>query len=684
MADELDKGIWVHQALHGYADGHRLLACSTTLKSRDQKTMLIMSDVSGAGASLESDGYLTGYPLPDSGAYAVARTWAATEMARPGCVWTHTILLDFADLAILPSMSFLDAVFRRPSLGTQHPDYERPLSVERKDSGKLASAVSPDALRRILSALYGHPKEKILSSATDVSSQLVFAVWAQQWPRLRRTFRFCTASFADRSTEGASFDLQFTPVQDRTYRSRFVDVIDADKISFPPYLWLEDAIRDVSLGKDGELRKFLRDVGGDIAGGREMFAPLCSLHTMLPKFGKTPNFIDEAIVLIDASFDAASASSLRALLASTAARHPESINERSADFIVKHLDLLSPNDLLDEHHELGKAIWLFRPEQLMSVATNGTSRSDFAIGAIKNLDTSPLIEAAIHNHSLLPQILKWRPDLLDNPKIWSVGGDWVHDALRSPRMNSQAVLKSILLAGRSDLAQETIDVFGVPAVLQLLSIILENGPDDATRSGMSVWFDISVRNAAAIAEFLNSQSKLDASILLSIAERSYPDYIPNEVGADPWSTAIRHSTGSLDESSQHYLSAYLLARAFGYRSHSQVDLIEFAFDEIYFGALNERLAKEPWQFLEKSLPRSWWLEWDHCQRLRDAVTDMFINRDLPPEGFTKITRDNSLFTELSRLAANNSRGRKYLKRVLHFLRESGGSDSRIEIVENAM
>ena len=45
MADELDKNILVHQAIHGYADGHRLLASSINLKPRDlQKTMLVMSD----------------------------------------------------------------------------------------------------------------------------------------------------------------------------------------------------------------------------------------------------------------------------------------------------------------------------------------------------------------------------------------------------------------------------------------------------------------------------------------------------------------------------------------------------------------------------------------------------------------------------------------------------------------
>ena len=103
-----------HQALHGYSEGHRLLASSTSLAAIDTRTMLVLSDLSGPGASIGDEGYLTGYPLPDAGLYALARTWLATEMPRPGCVWTHTILIDFADLASLSSPAVLLRLFIKP------------------------------------------------------------------------------------------------------------------------------------------------------------------------------------------------------------------------------------------------------------------------------------------------------------------------------------------------------------------------------------------------------------------------------------------------------------------------------------------------------------------------------------------------------------------------------------------
>src|SRR5262249_10651964 len=84
----------VDQALHGYEDGHRLLAGSRPLPRDAERTMLVLSDLSGSGSIDGFESYLTGYALPSAGAYALARTWVALEMPRPGCVWTHTLLLD--------------------------------------------------------------------------------------------------------------------------------------------------------------------------------------------------------------------------------------------------------------------------------------------------------------------------------------------------------------------------------------------------------------------------------------------------------------------------------------------------------------------------------------------------------------------------------------------------------------
>lgn len=83
-------GAVLHQTLHGYSDGHRLISSSLSLAGQDARTMQVMSDLSGPGVKPGVDGYLTGHPLEGVGKYVLARTWAAPEMPRPGCVWTHS------------------------------------------------------------------------------------------------------------------------------------------------------------------------------------------------------------------------------------------------------------------------------------------------------------------------------------------------------------------------------------------------------------------------------------------------------------------------------------------------------------------------------------------------------------------------------------------------------------------
>jgi len=681
MAHELDQSVRVHQALHGYEDGHRLIASSTSLRSRDQKTMLIMSDVSGAGANLEATGYLTGYPLADSGFYAVARTWAATEMARPGCVWTHTLLVDFADLANLSAMNFLDRAFRRPPTDLDLNGYMSPLTIEKDSSDPVLPKTTRESLKRVMYALYGFPRDKIISTSDGDSSLISFLVWAQQWPRLRRSFRFCTLAFADRSSEGAQFDLQFTPLRDRSIRSRFNDTIDADKKDLSESSWLEEALDDVSRGKDGRLRKFLKDVGGDIAGGREMFVPLCMLHRMIPRFGADSGLIDNAIELIDSAFDSASAGSLRSLLFAAVARHPESLNDRSADFLLTHISLLNEISL-DHAQELGQALWLKTPDRMLDLIQSTEPQATFAKKVIDSLNKVKLFEVIKQQPYLLSRLLEHRPDLLSEPDIWSVQGDWVQNIPLPSGPDAGSVLTAILKARRSDLAFKAERAFGSTAILRTVSSLLTEGKSSSQE--YSAWFDVAMSHPSTVSEFLTTEPTISMSLLLAIATRTQPDTLPNEIGADPWATAVEKSSGRLDEKSQQFLAGYLLARAFGYRSNSQTDLVAYGFDEVYFGALRDRLAENAWELLQRALPRSWFSEWDRCQKLRDAITDLFVNRDLPAEGFTRITRDISVFNELARITSYNSRGRKYLKKVRGYLEASGGSRSMIEIIEKAI
>ncbi|MDZ4786369.1 MAG: hypothetical protein SGJ02_09875, partial [bacterium] len=108
--------IELHQSLHGYLNGHQLLACSKELSIYAKKTLLFQSDLTGSMVESGYDSYITGYPLRDSNIYVFAKTWYASEMSRPGCVWTHSLLIDFADIGKIPELDCLYAIFKRPEV----------------------------------------------------------------------------------------------------------------------------------------------------------------------------------------------------------------------------------------------------------------------------------------------------------------------------------------------------------------------------------------------------------------------------------------------------------------------------------------------------------------------------------------------------------------------------------------
>ncbi len=223
----MSQGIALHQALHGYADGHQLLASSARLSREQEAQLLVMSDLSGPSFRAGFESYLTGYPLSGGGYYCFARTWYATELRRPGCVWTHTILVAESDIPQIADFRSLLPVMRRPASAVDLEAYVEPLPMPRRP--QQPDHIQETIAAQILLQLYGSARVVVLISETaERHEALVLAILSQQWPRLRRGFRFCTGALALRN--GTTFDLAVAPPDvarhgDESRSARVVDEI---------------------------------------------------------------------------------------------------------------------------------------------------------------------------------------------------------------------------------------------------------------------------------------------------------------------------------------------------------------------------------------------------------------------------------------------------------------------------
>jgi len=666
MAHELMRSaIRLHQTLHGYVDGHRLLSHSTSPKPGDLKTMLIMSDASGPGATIPDDGYLTGYPLPASGFYALAKTWAATEVSRPGCVWTHTLLLSFEDLALCPGMSGLNRYFRRPKTGDLGNDgYRQPIDVQLEGESSVRSFVDHKFIKRILSGLYGHPNDKIIATGNDNAVEVLMLLWSQQWPRLRRSFRFCTLSYSDRSLQRAVFDLQLLPIDHPSVRSRFTNVVNADRLVLSDETWLETALHDLFDQTDSSLRVLMRQIGAELDNGREAFASLCRLQASIVRLNESGFAVTEMFDVLKTGFDKPSAAAVRKVIVASLLRTPPSVLESATVSLLQNLELFNDEELRQLSSSIGQTLWVREPGMVLALIEEESSKSIIAKETIRQLTTSELLTALRQFSRAIPKVLELRHELLTEPDLWKLADSWERQALLLAAANSAIVtgtVEAIISAGRSDLAKQVVEMFGSAPVLDWLA----SGSTSLGFEQLRTWLLACIHDHTKIAEKLGAGIVRDARVLSIISRHTDPESIPNQFGPDPWSTAVENLTVNLPEKEKEYLAAYLMARALGYTSKSPAQLIRFSFDEVYLAAEQHRLAPDARKLVERCLPSSWafWLDWDLCYRLIEAVVKLFIQEQLSSALFLEVTKEDRIFHRLANTAALMDRGLSFLRRV---------------------
>ena len=675
MAHRLNvrKKFILHQALHGYLDGHIQLAISTNLRPRDEKRLLALSDISGPGARIREKGYLTGYPLAESGFFALGRTWSAPEIPRPGCVWTHTLLIDFTDLAELGTLMGLLELFRRPQGTKAAQEYTNPC-IFVPDAHARVSRLAEDWARQVMAGLYGRPRRPIVAGHFgDEVDRTVLALWSQQWPRLRRSFRFCTFSASDRSVDNASFDLQVVSRSEHTIRKRFSDAIDAETVVAIRDRWLDDAIQDL-LRPDGfGLRDFFRRHGADIVVGREAFSPLCRLHRIMTSSHGHPAALGDAFAVLDGTLRAQQARTAWETVTKAAFEHMETLDESSFGYLWNNLNLVDAHTLICGAARLGKLAWLHEPSMLVPFVDDSGPFKVVVERTLDVLDGAELIAGLARAPALRETALAQRPELVGLREFWANLDD-VDEAFQVVKCEHlEAVALGAMLASRDDLAPHAVQEFGSKLVLQSLC-----NSWDSVGDGVDSWLHALVGDSAAVAEFLATESTIHLVMMYGLARTLPPDAVPNDYGDDPWLISWRHAVGAIDDSASSYMAAYLFNRALGERSLSPGELAQLSFERIHAAAASDRLTDECWRLMEPRLPSSpSWFEWDRCHQLREGVTELFIDRSLAPILFARLCTDNQLFSLLLDIATKRKRGRDYLMQVRRSIEHEG--DAKLNI-----
>ncbi len=426
--------------------------------------MLTLSDSPDAKQIAPDAPLLNGYPLPSGEFFVLAMTWPASEIRRPGCVWTHSLLLTPVALGE-PSLASLLGCFRRPQGEESFSGYSHELNPI--PSVESPPWDSPEILATALWSLYDPPAPPIdlRSSVKGVDRhRFLLALWEQQWPALRAAFSFAQAPRTARRLDSHLMDLQVTGSPQASSWEVGRGEVPPRSVTKPlarTPRWCQALATDIA--QAGEMRDFIWHFSSSVPPRRTSLWALASVWSSL-KGDKSPAGLTAALGVLAREFpEPEQAADLkRALLGSVRdPRLPRQIDETEALFALSEAELgegvpLDGLDLRERAAQLLKRDRDAAARIVESMSTGRPSRAGRAVlaalgAALTDAQLQEWAESRPAQLALLAassEELAARPDLyllIDPDALWSEVGR--PHAARARRLK---MLEAMLEAGASE------------------------------------------------------------------------------------------------------------------------------------------------------------------------------------------------------------------------------------------
>ncbi|MGJ7918412.1 hypothetical protein ACI48D_23450 [Massilia sp. LXY-6] len=537
----------------------------------------------------------------------------------------------------------------------------------------------------LATGLYEHPTEQIWARrAPGVDAEdVMLRLWDQQWPRLRRSFKFCTLTTRDRSQEPIQFDLQLTHGGEQSVRLRFASTMDGfEATTTSEGLWLESLVRDANEPHQTSLRPMLRELGLDMLGGRETMKPVCALHAAFD--APVQLGLPLAIDMVQSVPPLSNSELAKTMVVRYALGVKDILPDESLTFVLEHLDVLSNEELFAYADVLAQALWKRSPRAFIQFSHDGSEQLRVATRAgAKSIARSAVIEVLSQVADLVEPLLDIWPQLATERQFWASTQAWPSTiAIKERNLLSIDVLRAMVLGLREEGAiNSALHIARVPFALTCVQELLnENGKHEISQ--LQRWVRFACNNSEGVAEFLAQVSAPAQEILQLIAGVMLPDAIPNDRGADPWLlalTAQRASEGRLPAD----LCVYGFRRALGWRSRSVEQLLVLTFEPLHNAALHSAVPQESWNLLEGALP---WVssskKKDVARRLRQAVAKKCVDERISPEGFFSLTSTESLLISLFDEVWEVWGGCNYLRQLEDALQSSAPKSVLHRLIRN--
>lgn len=693
----------IHQVLHGYRHGHKLLACSIELSEDQERSMLTLSDYSGSGTEIGFSSYITGYPLPISektNYYVLAKTWYAEEMKRPGCVWTHSLLIELSDLLEIKNAEVLLNLFQRPK--QHHSQVDQYLqSIPFAVHSDNYQGKSNRYFHRISCELYSNDKNGLVLLA-DSSSQYeeaILEIWNWQWPRMKRTFKFSTGSLSLRSYSNETFDLQILPYRRKKSLSisdeDTVRIVDLDKVNCVAG-WLDD-YKTVNLSA---LQDFMIKYGSDVKANGENFVSLLKSYVL---FNKNPSIkLKEIESFFEGNFRAPDeAKALKEHLVETG------FNDNSKDkFGI--LQLIISNESFSEID------WNFSEMIISALDNKIISRSQTAllvkillkrklhrdlISTIKNLSPSIWIESNIDPKFYL-KILKASPKLESSHSHWKLGKEfgqnWFEALKNNSKTNWANVASAMLKANSGDFVYELQQEFGSDLVSSITKWLSSSGDKKLSVS----WKKIVRENQEAFFRAACNESKITKPLLATVLEILSPiEKFWRKIPTDSIKNFLTKIEKSKIETESTGIYTFFTTACYENNLQEPESINALIFQNLHnrlkdnildfdsWESFKWRMGKDVYELIDQDFMSKLWHDrnripdWDRCEFLRRSLIAALLKYKWDPMRIFSEIKDEETFEMLVQFSIQISEGLAMMRHVKRNLKDSNTNSFHQKILK---
>lgn len=655
----------IEQALHGYNKGHGLLASSFPFKPNDDSSLMsVLSDWTGYRDLSGDDAYMTFYPLSHGEKYAFAKTWYAEEMERPGCVWTHTLIVDLKDLDRNFDFRVLKEYFRRPTKD-KYEIYRQKIEIkdfERRESIEVFKQFDGVSLMAIYMLLLGNNKNLFFFMDKPQLAYIELCFYLLQYMPvgMLKNVSLSTGSMSRRKCGENDFSIQFTdnpthmslsnaPWKGKIEEENFADAIryifEQSKTANDPFPSLMRLFKE-DIGDEQDkliafsiLMKKLDIALNEKVGQRQFAEVLHILEKHFPHVNEGVrlkcNFLSKKISGLygtekDYLFQIASLYNVSFL-------HPEMT---LFDSRLEELDKNEHVAFVELINDIAKL------EHVNDVALKALNY------ALNTMNESEMLSLANENwEHLLP--------LLKNSERFFESGIW----LKLPHEQFSTI---VLLYSNHDfhtfhyweeLLQKTIDVEALIDDNLALRIVKHTEDSvriifDAINSNDQKFVSPSLKNACLI----KTQEILEWMAVQNIINESVERFIINEIkpndilvkitGSKCWKGLLNEDTGK--KNIEYYLYLYILSH--NWYDSIAVSMLKHSFYHLYVKLSNNELSESDWTKLSMYTASSYFIEkWDKCKILSRGLIDYLLKCDVVLEDIREFTPDKKVNDRLLRM-----------------------------------